>query len=83
MLHVGLPVGGVLGGQRLIPDDQHVLRVVFLRGLREVEAAGDDRVASSITLTLLWATPGLGISRDNAPKTVLAASGGNRRDIDL
>jgi hypothetical protein len=44
MLPVGFPVLRVRRGQRLIPDDQEILGVLFLRRLREIKQASDDRL---------------------------------------
>lgn len=43
MLGVLFPIGRVLLGNRLVPDDQQVLGVVLFGSPREIEAAGDDR----------------------------------------
>ena len=54
MLKVSFPVGRVFRRQFGGADHQQVFGVVLLGGLREVEAAGDDR-PPSITMILLWA----------------------------
>jgi hypothetical protein len=45
MLDVRLPVLGVLRRQRLVPDDQHVLGVLLLRRLGEIETPRDNGLA--------------------------------------
>jgi hypothetical protein len=44
MLRMDLPVLAILIRQCLVPDDQHILRVLFLGGLGEIERPGDDEL---------------------------------------
>jgi hypothetical protein len=45
MLPMGFPVLGVLHGQSLIADEQQVLHMLLLGGLRDVKAPSDDHIA--------------------------------------
>jgi hypothetical protein len=42
MLRMDPPVLGVLRRQRLVPNDQHILSVLLLGGLGEIETPRDD-----------------------------------------
>jgi hypothetical protein len=45
MLPMGFPVLRALGRQRFVPDDQHILRVLLLRRLGELETPREDGFA--------------------------------------